>query len=114
MNLREELNQEIARDMAFIEKVSERIYSENDDWEDSIAEPEWILDMTDIADKYLMRFNTARAISENQAKKISIDLETMKDVKELLENALYQQLSSAEVEGQTQEALDTIIELLGR
>lgn len=114
MSLREELNQEIARDKAFIEKVSDRIYSESDDWEDSIAETEWILDMTDIADKYLMRFNAARAISEKQAKKISIDLETMMDVKELLENALYQPLSSTEIEGQTQAALDTIIEWLGR
>lgn len=52
-----ELQEELNKDMAFIEKVSERIYQE--DWEDSIPEPEWIIEMTEIAEKYLMRFKLA-------------------------------------------------------
>lgn len=55
----EELQKELDRDKAFIKEVQDRIYCESDDWEDSIPEPEWIIEMTDIAEKYLRRFKAA-------------------------------------------------------
>lgn len=63
-----ELQKELDKDQAFIEKVYNRIYTE--DLERSIPEPEWIEQMTDIADKYLMRFKTAenarrKAVNKN-------------------------------------------------
>lgn len=54
-----ELQKELDKDRAFINEVRERIYCDSDDWEDSIPEPEWIEQMTDIAEKYLRRFKAA-------------------------------------------------------
>lgn len=53
-----ELTKELEQDKAFIEKVSNKIYSDTDDIEESIPEPEWIGEMTDIAEKYITRFET--------------------------------------------------------
>lgn len=54
-----ELTKELEQDKAFIEKVSNKIYSDTDDIEESIPEPEWIGEMTDIAEKYITRFETS-------------------------------------------------------
>ncbi len=62
-----ELQKELDKDQAFIDKVSERIYQ--DGIEESIPEPEWILEMTDIADKYLMRFKAAENARRKSANK---------------------------------------------
>ena len=63
--MNEELRNELNEDKAFIEKVEDRIYQE--DLEDSIPEPEWIVEMTEIASKYLMRFKAA----ENARRKVA-------------------------------------------
>lgn len=54
-----ELQKELEKDMQFINEVHERIYCDSNDWEDSIAEPDWIIEMTEIANKYLIRFKIA-------------------------------------------------------
>ncbi|THE10183.1 hypothetical protein E1H99_10085 [Enterococcus hirae] len=54
-----ELTKELEQDKAFIEKVSNKIYSDTDDIEESIPEPKWIGEMTDIAEKYITRFETS-------------------------------------------------------
>lgn len=41
------------------------------------------------------------------------NLENLSDIKELLENALYQPLSSSEIEGNTQAALDLVNKMIG-
>lgn len=59
-----EIKQEIESDKAFIEKVSDRIYKDTDDWEETIPEPEWIDRMTEIADRYLNRFELAQKLAD--------------------------------------------------
>lgn len=54
-----EVFEELKQDEAFVEKVANRIYTESDDFEDSMPEPEWICEMTDIANKYIQRFKLA-------------------------------------------------------
>lgn len=54
-----EVFEELKQDEAFVEKVANRIYIGSDDFEDSMPEPEWICEMTDIADKYIQRFKLA-------------------------------------------------------
>lgn len=49
----------------------------------------------------------------NVSKVTDEDLEKLSDIKELLENALYQPLSSTEVEASTQAALDLLNRLIG-
>lgn len=71
-----ELFEEIKKDEVFVEKVADRIYSDSDNFEDSMPEPEWICEMTDIADKYIRRFKFATknkrssqpSLNENQQK----------------------------------------------
>ena len=53
---------ELQQDEDFIKKVHSRIYADTDDWEQTIAEPEWICKMTDIADKYLGRSKAQQVI----------------------------------------------------
>ena len=59
-----ELKKEIESDKAFIEKVADRIYKDTDDWEETIPEPEWIDRMTEIADRYINRFELAQKIAD--------------------------------------------------
>jgi hypothetical protein len=49
----------------------------------------------------------------NVSKVTDEDLEKLSDIKELLENALYQPLSSSEIEGNTQAALDLVNKMIG-
>lgn len=58
-----EVFEELKQDEAFVEKVANRIYTESDDFEDSMPEPEWICEMTDIANKYIQRFKLANKVS---------------------------------------------------
>nr|DAH74229.1 MAG TPA: hypothetical protein [Caudoviricetes sp.] len=51
-----EVFEELKTDKKFIEMVMERIYDEDSDVLDTLSEPEWFSQMTDIAEKYLMRF----------------------------------------------------------
>lgn len=60
--LKKELEQELEQDKAFVEEVANRIYLDADDIEESMAEPEWIDRMTDIADKYITRFELAQKL----------------------------------------------------
>ena len=72
-----ELTKELEQDKAFIEKVSNKIYSDTDDIEESIPEPEWIGEMTDIAEKYITRFETSYNFANSLADEIlasNIDL----------------------------------------
>lgn len=59
-----ELENEIKNDKEFIEKVADRIYKDTDDWEEAIAEPEWIDRMTEIADRYIERFEVTRKLAD--------------------------------------------------
>lgn len=82
-----ELQKELDKDQAFINEVHERIYCESDDWEDSIAEPEWIMGMTDLADKYLRRFKAAengrRQVVQDKAKLIAMRNSRLSENQEL-------------------------------
>lgn len=72
-----ELTKELEQDKAFIEKVSNKIYSDTDDIEESIPEPEWIGEMTDIAEKYITRFETSYNFANSLADELlasNIDL----------------------------------------
>ncbi|QED60866.1 hypothetical protein FUT28_14490 [Enterococcus durans] len=72
-----ELTKELEQDKAFIEKVSNKIYSNTDDIEESIPEPEWIGEMTDIAEKYITRFETSYNFANSLADELlasNIDL----------------------------------------
>lgn len=72
-----ELTKELEQDKAFIEKVSNKIYSYTDDIEESIPEPEWIGEMTDIAEKYITRFETSYNFANSLADELlasNIDL----------------------------------------
>lgn len=62
-----ELTKELERDKAFIEKVANRIYSDTDDTEGVMSEPEWICKMTDIAGKYITRFEASYNFANNLA-----------------------------------------------
>lgn len=62
-----ELKKELEQDKAFIEEVANRIYLDTDDIEESMPEPEWIDRMTDIADKYITRFETSYNFANNLA-----------------------------------------------
>lgn len=62
-----ELTKELEQDKAFIEKVANRIYSDTDDIERVMSEPEWICKMTDIADKYITRFEASYNFANNIA-----------------------------------------------
>ncbi|MDO7879987.1 MAG: hypothetical protein Q6A85_11105 [Enterococcus mundtii] len=62
-----ELTKELEQDKAFIEKVANRIYSDTDDIESVMSEPEWICKMTDIADKYITRFEASYNFANNLA-----------------------------------------------
>lgn len=62
-----ELTKELEQDKAFIEKVANRIYSDADDIEGVMSEPEWICKMTDIADKYITRFEASYNFANNLA-----------------------------------------------
>lgn len=62
-----ELTKELEQDKAFIEKVANRIYSDTDDIERVMSEPEWIYKMTDIADKYITRFEASYNFANNLA-----------------------------------------------
>jgi hypothetical protein len=57
----------------------------------------------ELADLYILRYE-----QPTQA-----NLEKLSDIKELLENALYQPLSSSEIEGNTQAALDLVNKMIG-
>lgn len=63
----DELKKELEQDKAFIEKVVNRIYLDTDDIEESMPDPEWIDRMTDIADKYITRFETSFNFANNLA-----------------------------------------------
>ena len=54
-----ELTKELEQDKAFIERVADRIYKDTDDLEETIPEPEWMDRMTEIAEKYITRFETS-------------------------------------------------------
>lgn len=72
-----ELTKELEQDKAFIEKVSNKIYSDTDDIEESIPEPKWIGEMTDIAEKYITRFETSYNFANSLADELlasNIDL----------------------------------------
>lgn len=62
-----ELTKELEQDKAFIEEVADRIYSDTDDIEESMPDPEWIDRMADIADKYITRFETSYNFANNLA-----------------------------------------------
>lgn len=62
-----ELKKELEQDKSFIEEVANRIYLDTDDIEESMPEPEWIDRMTDIADKYITRFETSYNFANNLA-----------------------------------------------
>ncbi len=62
-----ELKKELEQEKAFVEKVADRIYSDTDDIEESMPEPEWIERMTDIADKYITRFEASYNFANNLA-----------------------------------------------
>ncbi|GKS56442.1 hypothetical protein [Enterococcus mundtii] len=62
-----ELTKELEQDKAFIEEVANRIYLDSDDIEDSLPDPEWIDRMTEIADKYITRFETSYNFANNLA-----------------------------------------------
>lgn len=72
-----EVFEELKQDEAFVEKVANRIYTESDDFEDSMPEPEWICEMTDIANKYIQRFKLANKVSNqptlNENQQIVLD-----------------------------------------
>lgn len=57
-----ELKKELEQDKDFVEEVSNRIYSDTDDIDEYMPEPEWIDRMTDIADKYITRFELAQKL----------------------------------------------------
>lgn len=65
-----ELTKELEQDKAFIEEVADRIYSDTDDIEESMPDPEWIDRMADIADKYITRFETSYNFANNLADKL--------------------------------------------
>lgn len=65
-----ELTKELEQDKAFIEEVADRIYSDTDDIEESMPDPEWIDRMADIADKYITRFETTYNFANNLADKL--------------------------------------------
>lgn len=87
-----ELTKELEQDKAFIEKVSNKIYSDTDDIEESIPEPEWIGEMTDIAEKYITRFETSYNFANSLADELlasNIDLnDNQKIVLEWLKNEI--------------------------
>lgn len=84
--MNEELQKELDHDMEFIDKVHERIYSESDD---SFNDPEWIIDMTEIANRYLMRFKMAEIGRRNAIKLLDdANLSISKLQKEVHENAV--------------------------
>lgn len=58
-----DLKKELEQDKAFVEEVSNRIYSDADDIDEYMPEPEWIDRMTDIADKYITRFELAQKLA---------------------------------------------------
>lgn len=60
-----ELKKELEQDKAFIEEVANRIYLDSDDIEESLPNPEWIDRMTEIADKYIRRFETSYNFANN-------------------------------------------------
>lgn len=70
-----ELENEIKSDKEFIEKVADRIYKDTDDWEETIAEPEWIDRMTEIADRYIERFEVTRKLADKwlQSKQVELN-----------------------------------------
>lgn len=57
-----EFKKELEQDKDFVEEVSNRIYSDTDDIDEYMPEPEWIDRMTDIADKYITRFELAQKL----------------------------------------------------
>ncbi|MFW8619691.1 hypothetical protein [Enterococcus thailandicus] len=61
-----ELKKELEQDKDFVEEVSNRIYSDTDDLDEYMPEPEWIDRMTDIADKYITRFELAQKLVDKQ------------------------------------------------
>lgn len=87
-----ELTKELEQDKAFIEKVSNKIYSDTDDIEESIPEPEWIGEMTDIAEKYITRFETSYNFANSLADELlasNIDLnDNQKIVLDYLKNEI--------------------------
>ena len=62
-----ELKKELEQDKAFIEEVANKIYLDTDNIEESLPEPEWIDRMTEIADKYITRFETSYNFANNLA-----------------------------------------------
>lgn len=62
--LKKELEQELEHDKDFVEEVSNRIYSDTDDIDEYMPKPEWIDQMTDIADKYITRFELAQKLAD--------------------------------------------------
>ncbi|MDT2837513.1 hypothetical protein P7H50_11620 [Enterococcus durans] len=87
-----ELTKELEQDKAFIEKVSNKIYSDTDDIEESIPEPKWIGEMTDIAEKYITRFETSYNFANSLADELlasNIDLnDNQKIVLDYLKNEI--------------------------
>ncbi|MDT2753099.1 hypothetical protein P7G96_09075 [Enterococcus thailandicus] len=61
-----ELKKELEQDKDFVEEVSNRIYSDTNDLDEYMPEPEWIDRMTDIADKYITRFELAQKLVDKQ------------------------------------------------
>lgn len=74
-----ELQKELDKDRAFINKVQDRIYCELEGFEESIPQHEWIEQITDIAEKYLMRFKAA----ENMRRKSASDKTKTNDTLQL-------------------------------
>lgn len=62
---------------------------------------------------FLSSRQVATALTVAYERETLNSLEKLSDIKELLENALYQPLSSSEVEGNTQAVLDLLNRLIG-
>ena len=89
-----ELKKELEQDKDFVEEVSNRIYSDTDDIDEYMPEPEWIDRMTDIADKYITRFELAQKLVDKHlsSKHLQLD-DSQKIVLEWLKKQYHERIS---------------------